>query len=72
MDPETVPEGRVQATQFICVRKSDNRIVGMLQVRHYFNAYQGCYSEADFKQFASREDILLERDLPKMYEKNEL
>ena len=39
---------------------------------HYFNAYKGCYSEADFKQFASREDILLERDLPKMYEKNEL
>lgn len=44
MDPETVPEGMVQATQFICVRKSDNRIVGMLQVRHYFNAYLEKYA----------------------------
>ena len=35
---------------------------------HYFNAYQGCYSEADFKTFAAQENILLENDLPKMYE----
>ena len=37
--PETVPEGKVQATQFICVRESDRKLVGMLQVRHMFNDY---------------------------------
>ena len=36
---ETVPEDLVQATQFLCIRKEDNRIVGMIQVRHYFNEY---------------------------------
>jgi len=34
---ETTPAPLVPATQFIAVRESDNRIVGMLQVRHYFN-----------------------------------
>ena len=38
-NPETVPENLVVATQFIFVRKSDNKIVGMLQIRHYFNEY---------------------------------
>ena len=38
-DPEYVPEGRVPATQYIFVREEDNKIVGMLQIRHYFNAY---------------------------------
>ena len=37
MKRETVPEGRVPATQFVYVRKSDGRIVGMIQVRHEFN-----------------------------------
>ena len=32
-DPATVPEGKVQSTQFVCERVSDGRIVGMLQVR---------------------------------------
>lgn len=36
---ETVPEGRVQATQFVCVREGDGRIVGMIDVRHRFNDY---------------------------------
>ena len=44
MDPETVPEGKVQATQFFCIRKSDSKIVGMLQVRHYFNDYLEKYA----------------------------
>ena len=35
--PETLPEGLVLATQFFYIRKSDNRLVGMIQVRHYFN-----------------------------------
>ncbi len=43
-DPETVPEGKVQATQFLFVRESDNRIVGMLQVRHCFNDYLEKYA----------------------------
>ena len=35
--PETLPEGWVISTQFFYVRKYDNRLVGMIQVRHYFN-----------------------------------
>lgn len=35
----TLPKGLVVATQFICVRKNDNKIVGMIQVRHYFNKF---------------------------------
>lgn len=34
---------------------------------HYFNAWKGCYSEADFVKFAALEDVLLEDDLPDMY-----
>ncbi|MBR4953924.1 MAG: GNAT family N-acetyltransferase, partial [Oscillospiraceae bacterium] len=41
---ETVPEGRVPATVFLCVRKDDNRLLGMLQVRHRFNEYLEKYS----------------------------
>ena len=43
-NPETVPENLVQATQFIGVRKSDNKLVGMIQVRHYFNEYLEKYA----------------------------
>ncbi len=32
--PETVPEGRVVSTQFILVRETDDRLLGMLQLRH--------------------------------------
>lgn len=34
---KTVPPNRVPATQFITVRKSDNKIVGMVNVRHKIN-----------------------------------
>ena len=34
---KTVPKNRVAATQFIAVRKSDNKIVGMVNVRHRLN-----------------------------------
>ena len=37
--PETLPSDKVIATQFLFVRLSDDRLVGMLQVRHYFNDY---------------------------------
>lgn len=40
----TVPEDKVQSTQFICIRESDNRLVGMIQVRHYFNEYLEKYA----------------------------
>ncbi len=38
-DKDTVPSNLVVATQFICVRKSDNRILGMIQIRHSLNDY---------------------------------
>ena len=40
---ETVPDGSVVATQFLYVRKADNHLVGMIQVRHYFNDYLSKY-----------------------------
>ena len=43
-DPDTVPEGKVQATQFLAIRESDSRLVGMLQVRHCFNEYLEKYA----------------------------
>ena len=43
-NPETVPDHLVPATQFICVRKSDNKLVGMIQVRHRFNEYLEKYA----------------------------
>ena len=36
---ETVPNGLVQATQFIYIRENDDKIVGMIQIRHYFNDF---------------------------------
>lgn len=36
---ETMPKGMVTSTQFVFVRESDRRIVGMIQIRHYFNDY---------------------------------
>ncbi len=38
-DPDTVPEGRVTATQLIFVREDDHKIVGMLDIRHHLNDY---------------------------------
>ncbi len=39
---DTVPEGWVQSTQFVCLRGS--RLVGMIQVRHEFNDYLRDYA----------------------------
>lgn len=36
---ETVTEGLVVATEFLAVRSSDNRLVGMIDVRHTLNDY---------------------------------
>ncbi len=60
---ETCPEGFVPSTQLIYVRKSDNKIVGVIQIRHYFNdflekygghiGYSVCHSERR-KGYASK------------------
>ena len=42
-DEKTVPEGWVVSTQFICVRESDDRIVGMIDIRHSFNDFLSIY-----------------------------
>lgn len=36
---ETIPEGRVPATLFLCVRKSDDRLLGMIAIRHELSEY---------------------------------
>ncbi len=36
---ETLPEGKVLATQYMLVRESDGMLLGMLQLRHYLNDY---------------------------------
>ena len=38
-DTKTVPAHLVPATQFMLVRKEDNKVLGFLQVRHEFNDY---------------------------------
>ena len=38
-DKKTVPSHLVPATQFMLVRKTDNKVLGFLQVRHEFNDY---------------------------------
>ena len=43
-NPETVPSHLVPATQFIFIRKNDNRLVGMIQIRHCFNEYLEKYA----------------------------
>ena len=36
---KNLPDGLVPATQYLCVRKSDNKLVGMVQIRHYLNDF---------------------------------
>lgn len=36
---ETCPSDMVPATQFLFVRECDDKIVGMIQIRHYFNDF---------------------------------
>lgn len=35
--PKTLPEGKVPVTQFLTIRKKDNKLVGVVNVRHYLN-----------------------------------
>lgn len=39
LSPDTLPAGKVMATQFLAIRERDNTLVGMLQVRHTLNDY---------------------------------
>ena len=39
MGQERIISGRVPATQLMLIREEDNRLVGMIQIRHYFNDY---------------------------------
>ena len=41
---ETVPPGRVPATQYLFVREEDDAVVGMIQIRHRFNEYLEKYA----------------------------
>lgn len=43
-NPATVPENQVQTTYFLAVRESDSKVVGMLNLRHYFNEYYEKYA----------------------------
>lgn len=36
---KNLPEGYIPSTQFICVRESDDRLVGMLDLRHKFTDF---------------------------------
>ena len=42
--PETTPPGRVSATQYLYVREEDNKVVGVIQIRHWFNEYLEKYA----------------------------
>ncbi len=43
-DPKKVPSNLVPATQFLFIRRLDNKLVGMIQVRHCFNEYLEKYA----------------------------
>ena len=43
-DPATVPVHLVPATQLLFIRKCDDKLVGMLQIRHCFNDYLEKYA----------------------------
>lgn len=40
---ETCPPNWVPATQYVCIRKADRRIVGMIDLRHSFNDFLAEY-----------------------------
>ena len=43
-NPKTVPPDRVPTTQYIYVREQDDKIVGLIQIRHYLNESLAKYS----------------------------
>lgn len=43
-NPQTVPDGLVPMTQYIYVRETDQKIIGVIQIRHHFNTFLEKYS----------------------------
>lgn len=41
---ETTPPQWVPCTQYIYVKETDNKVVGVIQIRHYFNEYLERYA----------------------------
>ena len=72
--PDTVPQGLVPATQYMLVREEDRKIVGMIQIRHYFNAYLEKYgghigySTAPNERRKGYAEMMLKMVLPKCRE----
>lgn len=44
LDPARLPEDKVPATQYVCLRPEDGRVVGMLQLRHCLNDFTAKYA----------------------------
>lgn len=44
LNPETVNPGRVPAVTYFLLRKSDNRILGVINIRYYLNEYLKNYA----------------------------
>ncbi len=42
--PETTPPDRVPSSQYIYIRESDDKMVGVIQIRHRFNEYLEKYA----------------------------
>ncbi len=42
--PETTPAHWVPCTQYLYIRESDQKMVGVIQIRHYFNDYLEKYA----------------------------
>ncbi|MBR0385766.1 MAG: GNAT family N-acetyltransferase, partial [Erysipelotrichaceae bacterium] len=40
---ETAPEGYVPMTQYLFVREEDNKVIGVIQIRHYLNDHLAKY-----------------------------
>ena len=73
-DPLTVPQGLVPATQYMLVREEDQKIVGMIQIRHFFNPYLEKYgghigySVAPSERRKGYAALMLKKVLPKCRE----
>ena len=51
---ETVPDGLVPATQYIFVREGDDKIIGMLQIRHYLNDFLPKHLKKELDKYQQR------------------
>lgn len=43
-NPQTVPDGLVPMTQYIYVRETDQKIIGVIQIRHHLNTFLEKYA----------------------------